>query len=294
MTRRRALRAAPRKRTFSFLLSSGGRSRTCAPSRAPVSKTGLAYRQRTLRIVAASGRGGSRTLKALRRLFSKQLPSPIGLPLQNPAAPAGLEPATFPLTAGRTTIVLQSNRSNKVGGTRTRELRFPKPAEHPYPSTFQRAPSGNRTRTSCLASRRAAITPSAQLMAVFLLASRCKHRAGVEPAPPPYESGAPAPRRPMPTKSPLGSEGLEPSPARVRTGCAAANTSIPFDPNLHFADGAGGIRTHAKRIKSPPCCRYTTAPFREAFAFPPMTHEPLLLLQRRPTTRGGIEPPSPP
>jgi hypothetical protein len=57
---------------------------------------------------------------------------------------------------------------------------------------------------------------------------------------------------------PVGSEGLEPSPAWLRARHAAANTLIPHSSTS--SNRAGGIRTHANRIKSPECCRYTTTP----------------------------------
>ena len=85
---------------------------------------------------------------------------------------------------------------------------------------------------------------------------------------------------------PVGSDGLEPSPAWLRARYAAANTLIPcilFTPThnwrggnrtlapvlirdllspLSYApmSGAEGTRTLACRIKSPVCCRYTTTP----------------------------------
>ncbi len=53
-----------------------------------------------------------------------------------------------------------------------------------------------------------------------------EHRTGLEPASPLYESGVFAARRPVLCFS-VGLEGLEPSPAWVRTRDAAANTSVP-------------------------------------------------------------------
>ncbi len=62
----------------------------------------------------------------------------------------------------------------------------------------QEAPSGNRTRTSALAERQAAVTSWARLSlarsrlrsyADAELSRSREHRAGVEPAPPPYEGG---------------------------------------------------------------------------------------------------------
>src|SRR6185295_6445560 len=53
---------------------------------------------------------------------------------------------------------------------------------------------------------------------------RREHRVGLEPTFPHYGCGVLAAERPVRV---MGSDGLEPSPARVRTGCAAANTLIP-------------------------------------------------------------------
>jgi hypothetical protein len=47
------------------------------------------------------------------------------------------------------------------------------------------------------------------------------------------------------------------SVARLSAGCSPAELQAVTFPT---ADGAGGIRTPAERIKSPPCCRYTTTP----------------------------------
>ena len=54
-----------------------------------------------------------------------------------------------------------------------------------------------------------------------------EHRVGLEPTLPLYESGVLAARRPVLYFS-VGPEGLEPSPAWVRTRDAAANTSVPI------------------------------------------------------------------
>ena len=119
----------------------------------------------------------------------------------------------------------------------------------------------------------------------------------------------------------VGPDGLEPSPARLRAECAAANTSIPRTmtndeiPNdermsndecpkakpslLHFLrhwvfrhssfpNGAGGIRTPAVRVKSSLCCRYTTTPDEGVAAFESLfaLHVDLL----RSIARDGVEP----
>ena len=53
-----------------------------------------------------------------------------------------------------------------------------------------------------------------------------EHRVGVEPTLPRYEGGVLAAKRPVRFSS-VGPDGLEPSPARLRAECAAANTLIP-------------------------------------------------------------------
>src|SRR5438046_1768994 len=74
----------------------------------------------------------------------------------------------------------------------------------------------------------------------------------------------------------VGPEGLEPSPARLRAGNAAANTLVLWNQLARWelnprpasykdaaltaelrasASRAGGNRTHTLRIKSPLCCR---------------------------------------
>ena len=62
-----------------------------------------------------------------------------------------------------------------------------------------------------------------------------EHQVGLEPTFPHYGCGVLAAERPVPGNVlgarpeaiSMGSDGLEPSPARVRTECAAANTLIP-------------------------------------------------------------------
>ena len=53
-----------------------------------------------------------------------------------------------------------------------------------------------------------------------------EHRVGLEPTSPHYGCGILAARRPVLVLS-VGLEGLEPSPARLRAGDAAANTLVP-------------------------------------------------------------------
>ena len=83
----------------------------------------------------------------------------------------------------------------------------------------------------------------------------------------------------------VGPEGLEPSPARLRAGDAAANTLVPsiesarweLNPRpASYKDAAltielrasesraGGNRTHTIRIKSPPCCQLHHNPKRRS------------------------------
>jgi hypothetical protein len=123
----------------------------------------------------------------------------------------------------------------------------------------------------------------------------------------------------------VGPEGLEPSPGRVRTGSAGANTLIPsvvfrfaarhvgaegVEPSscpykrpaltveLRAAvSGAGGTRTPTCRIKSPERCRYTTTPelLDRAYRFGSLdashrrSHVEFSLLGRE-IVRAGIEP----
>jgi hypothetical protein len=61
-----------------------------------------------------SGGRGSRTLKVCARLFSRQLPSPVGLSLQ--AAAAGVEPAIVSLTGSCLTVRPHRNESVRVAG----------------------------------------------------------------------------------------------------------------------------------------------------------------------------------
>ena len=53
-----------------------------------------------------------------------------------------------------------------------------------------------------------------------------EHRVGLEPTLPLYRCGVLAVKRPVLVIR-MGPDGLEPSPTRVRTECAAANTLIP-------------------------------------------------------------------
>jgi hypothetical protein len=103
--------------------------------------------------------------------------------------------------------------------------------------TVARAPSGNRTRTSCMASRKATVTSRALVQA---------HR-----------------RRSVGLLT-VGPEGLEPSPAWLRARYAAANTWDPFLPCPRIAfrglSRTGESRTLTARIKSPARCHYATVP----------------------------------
>ena len=87
----------------------------------------------------------------------------------------------------------------------------------------------------------------------------------------------------------MGPEGLEPSPARLRAGDAAANTLVPLIESARWElnprpasykdaaltvelraseSRAGGTRTHTCRIKSPVCCQLHHNPMRGwAYAF---------------------------
>ena len=102
------------------------------------------------------------------------------------AAAAGIEPAIVSLTGSRLTI----GPHRKKSGRWDLNPRFPVPKTGGlpgFPTSSVRAPSGSRTRSSCIASREAAVTSRVQ----------------------------------------VGPEGLEPSPRWLRARYAAANTWIP-------------------------------------------------------------------
>src|SRR6185437_15822298 len=84
-----------------------------------------------------------------------------------------------------------------------------------------------------------------------------EHRAGIEPALPRYECGVVAARPPVLAVS-VGPDGLEPSPAWVRTRYAAANTLIPSlsrSPSI----GTEGIEPSPCRLKGG-CAAVTPRP----------------------------------
>jgi hypothetical protein len=81
-----------------------------------------------------------------------------------------------------------------------------------------------------------------------------EHREGLEPSSPHYESGVFAARSPVLVFQ-VGPEGLEPSPARLRAGDAAANTSVPCESSRR-----GGNRTHDLRLIRTPLSPLSYAP----------------------------------
>ena len=99
----------------------------------------------------------------------------------------------------------------------------------PTPRVVQ-VPSGSRTRTSAMARRQAAATSWAHFTVTELSKNRREHRVGLEPTSPHYGCGVLAAGRPVHANIRVGPEGLEPSPARLRAGCAAANTWVPHRP----------------------------------------------------------------
>ncbi len=204
----------------------------------PVWKTGtFAARSRAH---AAEGEGVEPS-RLIARLFSKQLPSPIGLP--------------FRLSCGG---------RNRTCVT-TINSRLPVPAQDPPHQSVRT--TGFEPAVSCFRNRRngqAFLRPEkcAQpesnrhtlhgkqegchyIMGAKLCEPNCQrsseHRAGLEPASPLYESGVFAARRPVLCLS-VGPEGLEPSPRRLRAGDAAANTSVP---SFRFVVGVEGIEPSA-------------------------------------------------
>ena len=161
------------------------------------------------------------------RLFSKQLPSPVGLPFHfYRAAVAGIEPAPRRLTAvspyqhrphriifqhfGRvierrcleaepqlgTDQLFQSIQVRTAGfepaisySRRTRISRL----SHVL---IDRAPSGSRTRTSAMARQQATAT-SWTLMSRLVVKEHEEHQVGFEPTLPQYECGVLAAGRPV-------------------------------------------------------------------------------------------------
>lgn len=179
------------------------------------------------------------------------------------AAETGIEPVSRRLTAacpyqhGLHRNVIQSAWSDLNRRSRAPEARavfvtnsgqtFPHAEVRSRPSANDIAPSGSRTHTSALARRYAAATSQVQLVLAELSkiklhhASRdrlpfanhsrsrtTKHRVGLEPTLSHYGCGVLAAKRPVIVIR-MGPDGLEPSPVRVRTECAAANTLIPCD-----------------------------------------------------------------
>ncbi len=69
--------------------------------------------------------------------------------------------------------------------------------------------------------------------------SEREHRVGLEPTSPHYGCGILAAGPPVHFHCVMEPEGLEPSPARLRAGCAAANTWVPASTTE--AVGSGGV-----------------------------------------------------
>ena len=171
--------------------------------------------------------------RLIARPFSGRLPSPIGLPFRSSCG-----------GRNRTCNRLLNREPPYHWATPQKSGRWDLNPRFPVPETadsrlsyvLSRAPSGNRTRTSCMASRQAAVTSRVQ----------------------------------------VGPEGLEPSPRWLRARYAAANTWIPFgpegvepssgpykEPALAVelrANRAGGSRTHTLPLKRRIRCHYATAP----------------------------------
>jgi hypothetical protein len=104
------------------------------------------------------------------------------------------------------------------------------------------------------------------------LSKIAEHREGLEPSSPQYGCGVLATGRPV--RHSVGLAGIEPTSSGLRDRCITLSATIPFqsarwelnprpasykDAALTAelrasASRAGGIRTHAMRIKSPPCC----------------------------------------
>ena len=121
---------------------------------------------------AAEGEGVEPS-RLIARLFSKQLPSPIGLPFHK-AAEAGIEPASRRLTVA----FPYQHRTHRIKLVRTAGF---EPAiscargtrnDQAFPRPEKNAPSRNRTDTPCMASRKAATTSWAQAIANQIVKDR--------------------------------------------------------------------------------------------------------------------------
>ena len=173
--------------------------------------------------------------RLIARPGSSRVPSPIGLPFLVRAPAAGIEPASSRLTAGYSyQHELHRNRRVRQSGWPDSNRRFPAP--------------------------KAGGLPGFPTSRVVSFTDKCP--AGVEPARPPWRGGrlplhhghlrrpriVKEPRAPGGTRThvaalrgrslrrwttsaciPMGPEGLEPSPNRLRAGRSAARTSVPID-----------------------------------------------------------------
>ena len=96
-----------------------------------------------------------------------------------------------------------------------------------------------------------------------LESTRQEHREGLEPSFPHYgcgvvAAGPPVHRRTQAITLSVRPEGLEPSLARVRAGCAAANTLVPIFVFSLAISGVEGTRTLTFPLKRRKRCRYAT------------------------------------
>jgi hypothetical protein len=154
-----------------------------------------------------------------------------------PAAAAGIEPAIVSLTGSRLTIGPHRKTVRTVGfeptlsGSRNRRIprlsyvlpfraatvreRGRRPLPYGRGSVCE-APSGNRTRTSCMASRQAAVTSQVPVGSERLELSPRWLRARYAAA----NTWIPVRLGPL-SYEPLGPEGVEPSPNRLKGGYAA-------------------------------------------------------------------------
>ncbi len=202
---------------------------------------------------AAEGEGVEPS-RLIARLFSKQLPSPIGLPFRiafAKAAAAGIEPAKGRLTGA---CLYQHRPHRNESGWQDLNLRSQAPRACAMPGFATPCRSqGGRIRTDALL-----LPTQADSKLSHTLKLKCP--AGVEPALPPWQGSrlplhhgrveslvelskirAPGGTRThvaaLRVRSPrrwttsafhsVGSEGLEPSPTWLRARHAAANTLIP-------------------------------------------------------------------
>ena len=196
---------------------------------------------------------GSRTPKAHRSPGFEPGAVADRLALPRRAAPAaGIEPASPRLTAGRSyQHELHRNRRVSQSGWPDSNRRSPAPeagglarlSHIPSRSITDKCPAGVEPARPPWQGGRLPLHHGHDRRPRIVKESR-EHRVGLEPTSPPYEGGVFAAGRPV--LHGVGPEGLEPSPNRLRAGCAAAKTSVP----IGIASRPGRSRTSAARLSA--------------------------------------------